>query len=264
MNNHFFLLEQQANEWSYYVIDSKHSVQNMILKNISKYLKESKTKFWFMRKSFENPHLRVRIKNVNDFNPSDFESKILSQNNKYKKLIYEPEIFLFGGNFGIEIAHDYFCLITNLLIEFEEHDGRAELFNILIVWLTDYFIKNTLQDNFEVWDCWNRIYTLREFNRENFAHILDKNKAGIEEVIGYSYIDFSKIFKVDFSDYLDELKNDTDNLIAKFQKYHFNGNLDRGIRILLSFIVIFSWNILDVKPGLQGGISAILSDIYEP
>ena len=124
-------------------------------------------RFFFLRKP---PGLRLRFYGENlyaKFIPLLVEW--LEENEKlnnirgYRFAIYEPEAHRFGGEVGMEIAHDHFNLDSDIILAYElagEEIKQAlspQLFSLLRM---QAFFTLCVDDQAEVWDVWKQLESL--------------------------------------------------------------------------------------------------------
>ncbi|PEP13995.1 thiopeptide-type bacteriocin biosynthesis protein [Bacillus wiedmannii] len=256
-----------SNHWFYFKLKSPHQNQNEYLIHIYKYLTKKKLKFWYMRKPFGGSHLRIRVLKTKNFDERDL-IQFLEKNYRgnYLRNVYEPEIHLFGGESGLCIAHNIFCATSKYSIEsyIKLKQGKQNTYFERGIWLTDYLIKIVNEDSFERWDNWKRIELLRKANSENLNRVIGNNIEAFNKITSLDENEFRKVFitKDDMfiQEYINEIKKNSESL----KLMSGAGKLDRGIRSILSCIVIFNWNIMGYNAGLQSGIANLATVKYSP
>ncbi|MBI2568100.1 MAG: hypothetical protein HYV63_13810 [Candidatus Schekmanbacteria bacterium] len=74
--------------------------------------------------------------------------------------IYDPEVFQFGGEAGLEVAHDWFAADSLLCLEYlrERAGGRAAPAPMVMgLMVTHHLFRGVCLDDWEAWDCWRRM-----------------------------------------------------------------------------------------------------------
>ncbi|MFB7121450.1 thiopeptide-type bacteriocin biosynthesis protein [Bacillus tropicus] len=264
LNTYFDFL---SNHWFYFKLKSPYQNQNEYLIHIYRYLTKKNLKFWYMRKQFGGSHLRIRVLKIKDFDEIDL-IQFLEKNYKgnYFKNIYEPEIHLFGEESGLCIAHNIFCATSKYSIEsyIKLKQGRLNTYFERGIWLTDYLIKIINEDSFERWDTWKKIELLRKANSENINKVIGNNIEAFNKITSLDENEFSKVFISKDDIFIQEYINDIKKNAELLKLAGDAGKLDRGIRSILSCIVIFIWNIMGYNSGLQSGIANLAKEKYSP
>jgi thiopeptide-type bacteriocin biosynthesis protein len=253
----FYKYDNLSDEWVYYIIDVTHYQQNEILLALYRNGLDE-FNYWFMRKKFAVDHIRLRIKKTKGFREESFEDKLSIMKCSFHKTIYEPELFLFGGEIGLGIAHEYFCFMSKIYLEILKIEQSNKHLNLVNISINNYFVKKVLDDQFEVWDCWNRVFELRKFEIHKYEKLIEHHKKSIELIIEQDPV---KLIPESLRHYFVET---LEHLISRFRNAVSVGTLDRGSRSIISCLIIFGWNIFALKPGIQGGIAASFTKIYEP
>lgn len=133
-----------------------------------------KFKFWYL---FKVGDLRLRVLK------SD-KDKIIERLNmnffNYIIDIYEPEIYLFGGEKNINNIHRIFVEITKIFL--------TKIYNInnsleVKISLLNYYIKLYKLDYFEEWDVWRKINENRKLDKNIRREIILNNLDSIYRVI---------------------------------------------------------------------------------
>lgn len=258
--------DEISNEWICYLVHVDYIHQDNLIVDINHFMVEHSIKYWFMRKTFNHQsHLRIRFKNIHRLDLNELE-KFLEDKNyiNFTPIKYEPEIHLFGGSSGIEIAHKLFMIISEIYALCIQEKLNKNTFYSLLVWLSDYIIKTINEDLFERWDCWQRIFKLRDFDSSQHLDMLIRNSSEVVEIVN---AEISEIIKNETLDFRRNLKNklaELDDILTKLNQLNYTGSLNRGIRSISSCLIIFMWNIMGVSPGVQGGFSFMFSYIYHP
>ncbi|MFG6197799.1 thiopeptide-type bacteriocin biosynthesis protein [Nonomuraea sp. JJY05] len=166
--------------------------------------------------------------------------------------IYEAETASFGGPVGMEIAHELFCadsrrILTHLRQPAPEV-GRKEL----SMMLCSIMLSAAGLDRFERGDLWNRVAELRLLPADTppgrLEAMADKLRPLVASPLGTitpcGPLAFAESWAIDFRQTGQALREAASA-----------GQLSRGIRHVLTHVVIFHWNRL----GLSSTTQAILS-----
>ncbi|GIO38203.1 hypothetical protein J41TS12_30640 [Paenibacillus antibioticophila] len=252
----FYKYDNLADEWAYYIIDAAYIQQDKLLLALNTELYGFD--YWFMRKKFDIDHIRLRIKKTKGFREVSFENQLSIMKCSFLKNKYEPELFLFGGEIGLGIAHEYFCFLSKMYLELLKMEQSKNHLNLVNISINNHFVKEILGDHFEVWDCWKRVFELRKFEIDKYEKLIEHHRKSIELFIEHDPVEFVPESLRHF--FVETLEH----LISSFRKAVSTGTLDRGPRSIISCLIIFGWNIFALKPGIQGGIAASFTKIYEP
>lgn len=257
-------LDQFSDEWYSYIVKNTGKENEIILK-LSNFLGES-NEFWFMRKSFnDNNHIRLRVKKDVELSKDIIENFLKREKIVFNKIVYEPEFFLFGGESGLNIAHKHFCLTTSLFCKYLSINKNIQDFYYLLVFISNYIVKNLNDDNFEIWDCWNRVLQLRQFDMIKYQELINKNSSSFNNLINLDLNNLLVHYTLDLQIFLKEKYFPAiDELINCHKNLHYAGYLERGLRSSMAAIIIFNWNILGFKAGVQGGMAALFTESYKP
>lgn len=167
--------------------------------------------------------------------------------------VYEPETTAFGGPAGMHTAHDLFCADTRGVLDYARHHapglGRRELSILLLSGL----LRAAGLDGFECGDVFDKVARLRPAPA-------DTDTARIEQLAGNVRILWSI---PDLPD--NALFNPGGSVghaaswLAAFQTAGrqlgaaaAQGRLDRGVRTILTHVLIFHWNRFGLSATSQG------------
>jgi thiopeptide-type bacteriocin biosynthesis protein len=170
--------------------------------------------------------------------------------------IYEPETTAFGGLTGTRAAHDLFCADSRGVLDYARRclprPGRREL---------SFFLLNALQhaaglDWFERGDVFDRVARLRPAPPDADTARIDDLATQIRSLLAVPAPVDSPLFALDgpaafAAPWLAAFTHAGRRLGNAATK----GSLDRGLRAVLTHIVIFHWNRL----GLSATTQAILA-----
>lgn len=231
--------------------------------------------WWFMRKGELGPHIRLRLQG----RPENLEIEVLPklshilQNEldngtviRWHTVPYEPEINLFGGLDGMDLAHTYFGLDSEFYHQWLKCPrssadlGRLELSAVALRRL----LKACGLERTEEWDLWLRVLHHRSVPTEVLQEIYEENRDNLtklavatdEEILNSLDHDLAGSFK----EYLESL----DLLGRQFKVAAAQGQLSRGLRSVLSWCIIFHWNRWALSGIEQASLAYLLSRVWEP
>ncbi|MDA1526826.1 thiopeptide-type bacteriocin biosynthesis protein [Bacillus cereus group sp. TH260-2LC] len=264
------MVKQDLKKWFSFRVDVSEENQNEILRWLGLYCLENNIQFWFMRKKDKVTHLRLRFYLPEEFVMDDLKSilNITCNEREGISVIYEPEVFLFGGDKGMDIAHLYFIENTKLYTEYLQ--CQKELSNTiggieLFLWISNFIVTQTNLDKFEIWDVWKRIDKLRFVEYEKIKSIVDSNKLKIETILSMSVEEvFARIKSSRFREVFEKSVKLFSYLGEELFTLNIEGELTRGIRGILSCIVIFNWNMIGFSPGIQAGLAKMVTVAKDP
>lgn len=213
------------------------------------------TGWWFLRK---HPCWRLRLRGARttavDQILSDLtEAGVIAG---WWPTTYEPEIAAFGGTSGMHAVHDLFCADTRGVLAYARHPsprlGRRELSILLLSGLLDA----AGLDRFERGDVFDRVAGLRPApttaDTARLQHLADR----VRTLLSIPDLTGSALFSpsgpaAHAAPWLAECRTAG----RKLGDAASGGQLDRGIRAILTHIVIFHWNRLGLSATSQGILS---------
>ena len=228
--------------------------------------------FFFIKKP---PGIRMRFYGENlytKFIPLIVEWLEENENNNnirgYKFSIYEPEIYRFGGQGGIEVAHEHFSLDSDIIISYELASGKLKksLPKILLSIISMHHLFTVCNnDKAEVWETWKKLQELIE----NYIIISAQNSIDVLGMDVENQINLQNSFElisqeIDINfDFIKEKNSHISKQILKIKKNNLtisnllqtnlkSNTINIGSREWLTSIAIFHWNrfgfnILDIK-----------------
>ena len=213
------------------------------------------TGWWFLRKY---PCWRLRLRNANAASISQVLDDLTVEGHltRWWPTIYEPETAAFGGMTGIAIVHDLYCTDSRGVLRYVRNAksdlGRREL-SILL--LTGLFHGAGL-DIFERGDIFDRVTCLRPTPTTVDVAKIDYLAAVLRPVVTLSNPSRIDLFDkgapaAGAIEWLAAFERAGDQLGHAAKQ----GNLGRGLRGILTHIVIFHWNRL----GLSATSQAVLA-----
>lgn len=228
--------------------------------------------FWYMRKSDGGPHLRVRIELTKWTQEKDLLDKIASFKKRYPHLnwsnnIYEPETLVFGGAKSIDVLHKLFQADTDFYLAWQRDlitDGTAQIgpMELSIIAISQLF-KACGFGVTESWDVWMQVVHYRPGPKESLLKTFQSNQKRIQRLWkqGDSMIhllpDPSQASWQNFTRELERTGLQLRSLAA-------HGEMERGLRKVMVWVIIFLWNRWGLSPAEQVAISNMLSFELEP
>ena len=170
---------------------------------------------------------------------------------------YEPELLLFGGHDGIEIAHRLFAIDSMFLVSWLRSTEARNLPVVppgLSFALVMHLARGAGLDLFEQWDLFDRLAAKRTAGPEQNATeasciriVKQLLAAPAESLLPI----FSDPLRVLVKKHLDNLQN----VGMQIAQAYFGGRLDCGLREFLVPVVLFHWNRIGLAASAQGGFA---------
>ncbi|MGW0802829.1 thiopeptide-type bacteriocin biosynthesis protein [Nonomuraea sp. NPDC002799] len=222
--------------------------------------------WWFIRK---HPCWRLRLRPFGALVPETKAAINAALNEltvsgvltRWWPVIYEPETASFGGPVGTEIAHSLFSADSHHILAYLRQPSpdvnRKEVSMVLCATL----LSAAGLDRFERGNLWNRITELRplpantppsrlEDLTERIRPLVDSNIGSIDPDGPCAFaMPWAAVFR-DAGQHLGEATS--------------AGSLDRGIRHVITHLVIFHWNRLGLPALTQGILSRAASQALLP
>ncbi|GAB3450458.1 thiopeptide-type bacteriocin biosynthesis protein [Actinophytocola sediminis] len=219
------------------------------------------TAWWFMRKS---PCWRLRLRPGRAGRAIDADlSAELDQLTTYDQIsrwwsgIYEAETAAFGGVHGVEIAHDLFCVDSNAILAMLGSDqpalGRRELSLLLCATL----MRAANLEWYEQGDVWDRVNQERPHLTDVPADKITALAAEVKELLlidttpGGPLLGEARPLASSAS-WIDGFRQGGHALGVAARE----GTLRRGLREIISYLVIFHWNRLGLHVRTQSILAA--------
>jgi thiopeptide-type bacteriocin biosynthesis protein len=178
---------------------------------------------------------------------------------------YEPEVRLFGGRVGMELAHEMFCADSAFVARWlardqPKHAAIPEGLSITIVlWL---FAAAGL-DAFERWDVFEQICDLRA-RRAPPTPALDEECRRIASTVVRNGNAVSSRYAASGT-FVTEYRAVVERLGIELQRAYFRGQLTCGRRQFLVPVILFHWNRIGLsfhaQPPLAAAVAAELAAV---
>ena len=211
--------------------------------------------WWFLRK---HPCWRLRLLGADTVAVDHALDDLVTSGGiaRWWPTVYEPETAAFGSPAGTDCVHDLFCADSRGVLDYLRNDtpglGRRELSVLLLSGL----MRAAGLDGFECGDVFGRVARLRPAPAATDTARIDRLADQLRGFLSMSVQSNSALFT-------------PDGPIAHAAPWHgafrtagrqlgddaTQGHLDRGLRAILTHVVIFHWN----RFGLSAASQSILA-----
>jgi thiopeptide-type bacteriocin biosynthesis protein len=170
--------------------------------------------------------------------------------------VYEPEIAAFGGMTSMDAVHDLFCADSAGVLDYLRQDnprlGRRELSVLLLSAL----MRAAGLDAFECGDVFDRVSRLRPTPTGDDTARFDRLVENVRTLLSIQDLPGSELFTsggpvAHAAPWLAALCSAGDQLGHAAA----SGRMDRGLRAVLTHVVIFHWNRFGLAAGSQGALA---------
>lgn len=167
--------------------------------------------------------------------------------------VYEPETAAFGGPAGMDTIHDLFCADSHGVLDYLRHDtpglGRRELSILLLSGL----MRAAGLDGFECGDVFDRVAQLRPAPADTDIARIGPLADNVRVLLSIPNLADSDLFTpggpvAHAAPWLAAFRTAGQRLGADAMQ----GHLDRGLRAILTHVVIFHWNRFGLSATSQG------------
>jgi thiopeptide-type bacteriocin biosynthesis protein len=167
--------------------------------------------------------------------------------------VYEPETAAFGGPAGLDTIHDLFCADSRGVLDYLRHDipglGRRELSVLLLSGL----MRAAGLDGFECGDVFDRVARLRPAPADADTARISTLADNVRVLLSIPNLAGSELFApggpvAHAAPWLAAFRAVGRRLGAAAA----DGCLDRGLRAILTHVVIFHWNRFGLSAASQG------------
>lgn len=215
--------------------------------------------WWFLRK---HPCWRLRLYDA-DVTAVDHALDELTAKaaiGRWWPAVYEPETAAFGGPSGIAAVHDLFCADSNGVLEYVRHEapglGRRELSIVLIGGL----LRAAGLDTFECGDVFDRVARLRPAPTGTDSARVAQMAPNVRMLLSIADVPDNELFcpggqLAHAKGWLDAFQAAGSQLADAAAR----GQLDRGLRALLTHVLIFHWNRFGLSDVSQGVLARAAS-----
>ncbi|MBP2323800.1 thiopeptide-type bacteriocin biosynthesis protein [Kibdelosporangium banguiense] len=208
--------------------------------------------WWFLRK---HPCWRLRLLGAD----TEAVSRVLDELSdtgvieRWWPTVYEPETAAFGGLTGMDTVHDLFCAdsagVLDYLCQEAPGLGRRELSILLLSGL----MRAAGLDTFECGDVFDRVGRLRPAPTDADTARISKLADNVRVLLSIPDLADSELFTsggpvAHAAPWLAALRASGERLGHDAA----DGHLDRGLRAILTHVVIFHWNRFGLAATSQG------------
>ncbi|MGH3621710.1 MAG: thiopeptide-type bacteriocin biosynthesis protein [Sciscionella sp.] len=167
--------------------------------------------------------------------------------------VYEPETAAFGGPAGMHATHDLFCADTRGVLDYVRHDapglGRRELSILLLSGL----LRAAGIDVFEAGDVFDRVARLRPAPGDADTVRMEQLAENVRVLLSIPDLPTSDLFTpggpvAHAKPWLTAIQTAGRQLGDAAAQ----GHLDRGVRAILTHVLIFHWNRFGLSAASQG------------
>lgn len=213
------------------------------------------TGWWFLRK---HPCWRIRVRGVSPCTPAQSVAPVLDELAAaghiwpWQPTIYEPEVAAFGGNVGVNAVHGLFCADSRSVLEYITHPtpglGRRELSILLCAAM----MRAAGLDPFECGDVFDRVTRLRPRLTAEAAPKIEKLAADVGRLLRVPVSADSVLFAPGGPAHQARpWLNAFEAAGRTLGEAAASGTLERGLRAILTHILIFHWNRLGLSATQQ-------------
>jgi thiopeptide-type bacteriocin biosynthesis protein len=186
---------------------------------------------------------------------------------------YEPEAFQFGGELGLALAHEYFCVESMAVMAFHrifaagKNSIRPEQFSVLLI---DALLRSAVEDEAEIWDVWCKMELTGRLDRaaiqkysatpQNSGVLTQRRSRGQLRAIHFGERSVSEPEHTLIESYRPQA-----SLIGrKLHDLGQTGQLLWNTRHILPFWIIFHWNRMRFSFQAQKRMATYMVRLYSP
>ncbi len=206
--------------------------------------------WWFLRKY---PCWRLRLHNADPADVTQTLDDLAEEGTiaRWQRTLYEPETAAFGGRTAMDVIHDLFCRDSTGILDYARHPapaiGRKELSLLLL----NGMFQAAHLDQFERGEVFIRTARLRPPPPDDAD--LTPLANGIRHFLSVPDLSVSPLFSAQgpaahATAWL-TAHTDAGTRLASAARA---GHLERGLRALLTHVVIFHWNRIGLSADQQG------------
>ena len=206
--------------------------------------------WWFLRK---HPCWRLRLRSADTSAVDRVLDDLTAAGTltRWWPTVYEPEVAAFGGPAGIHAAHELFCADSRGILDYARQPapglGRREL-SILLV---SALLRAAGLDWFEHGDVFDRVAQLRPTPSADDATRINALADSVRILLTMP-VDSSLFAPGGPVAYAVPWLTAFEAAGRKLGTAAADGTLDRGVRAILTHILIFHWNRFNLSAATQG------------
>lgn len=217
-----------------------------------KLLNDNNYEFWYIYKS-DGIRLRVQKKYEREVIKLCRNDSSLQINN----VDYEPELNIFGGCKTIDNVHDIFCQVNKIIYKI---GTKGKIETALSLYILMEIIKMSDLDYFEEWDVWKKVSKHRRILSVQDTLTVLKHLPGIYSLMTIESNKFNNTLDADFSLFIGKIGSNIKQIKNTCRERHAT----RGFRGILSSVIFFVMNMLELSAGVQIGIINGLAILKNP
>ena len=211
--------------------------------------------WWLGKQDITGSALRIRIYPQGRFDSiAEFLETHLKQIGcRFSRLQYEPEMRLFGGSTGIDLAHRLFCCESRFLADWMQTDISRKpplLPPGLSLALIFKLITACGLDIFECWDLFDKVCDKRGASGIH-EKLIEETRTLARKVLLSGPEKIFQLYQGLHAHLLAQYRTHLEGLASEIAVAHFNGRLEYGLRQFLVPIVLFHWNRIDMPAHYQ-------------
>jgi thiopeptide-type bacteriocin biosynthesis protein len=184
---------------------------------------------------------------------------------------YEPEVFQFGGESGLALAHDYFTVESLAVMAFQrsrvngQSTIRPEQFSILMI---DMLLRSVVEDELEVWDVWCKMELTGRLDRSAIQRYSADStglpvQRRLRDQLREVYFGSRRIAEPERA-FFENYRSQIPLIARRFRDLNQTGQLLWSARHILPFWIIFHWNRMQFSLSRQRQLSRYMLRLYSP
>ncbi|MEV6033541.1 thiopeptide-type bacteriocin biosynthesis protein [Nonomuraea sp. NPDC052116] len=220
--------------------------------------------WWFLRKP---PGWRLRLRDADIPAVDQVLDELTAAGalTRWWPTVYEPETAAFGGPAGVDAAHDLFYADSLGVLDYVRQNspdlGRRELSIVLLHAL----LRAAGLDMFECGDVFARVAQLRPAPADADTGRVEKLTANVRTLLAVPVqLDSGPFAPGGHAAFAASWLTAWQAAGNKLGRAAAEGRLDRGLRALLTHVVIFHWNRLGLSAATQGILACAATAAFLP
>jgi thiopeptide-type bacteriocin biosynthesis protein len=184
---------------------------------------------------------------------------------------YEPEVFQFGGESGLTLAHAYFTAESLAVMAFlrarigGSSSMSPERFSILLL---DTLLRSVVEDELEVWDVWGNMELTGRLDRPAIQKYSAEGAGApsqlrLRDQLRGVYFGSQRVAEPERA-FFESYRSQTSPIAGKFRELDQTGRLLWNKRRILPFWIIFHWNRMRFSFRQQQRLSRLMVRLYSP
>jgi thiopeptide-type bacteriocin biosynthesis protein len=214
--------------------------------------------WWFLRK---HPCWRLRIRGTAS-DPAPATEHVLNELvaagvlERWWPTIYEPEIAAFGGGIGTNAVHELFCADSRGVLDYTQRERPALGRREISIMLCNAMMKAAGLDLFERGDVFDRVTRLRPALTTAALAQIGGLAANVQVLLNVPTDQGAPLFAVNGpAGYARPWLAAFEKAGRELGEAATNGTLERGIRAILTHVLIFHWNRLGLSATTQSTLA---------